>query len=128
MRRLARRGLAIVVVAAALLSLTVTPEAQADAPAMTSGSGITVTGWRWITGRTLEVDITTAKVAASAVNGPHRVRITLPDDYFQSGSTRYPVLYLLHGGAGGNSAQWTTGGGIVEAQTSGKPLITVMPD
>ena len=39
----------------------------------------------------------------AAVNGPHRVRITLPNDYFQSGSTRYPVLYLLHGGAGGNS-------------------------
>ena len=31
------------------------------------------------------------------------------------GTTRFPVLYLLHGGAGGNSAQWTTGGGAVEA-------------
>lgn len=102
--------------------------AAADAPSMASGSGITVTGWRWITPRTLEVDISTAKVAANAVNGPHRVRITLPNDYFSSGTTRYPVLYLLHGGAGGNSAQWTTGGGIVEAITNGRPLITVMPD
>jgi S-formylglutathione hydrolase FrmB len=103
--------------------------ARADAPNLASGNGITVTATRWITPRTLEVDISTAKVAASAINGGvHRVRITLPNDYFTSGATRYPVLYLLHGGAGGNSAQWTTGGGIVEAQTAGLPLITVMPD
>ncbi len=102
--------------------------ASADAPNLTSRNGITVAGWRWITGRTLEVDVSTAKVAASAVNGPHRIRITLPNDYFQSGTTRYPVLYLLHGGAGGNSAQWTTGGGAVESLTGGRPLITVMPD
>jgi S-formylglutathione hydrolase FrmB len=102
--------------------------AGADAPNLVSGHGITVTGWRWITARTLEVDVATAKVAAVAVNGPHRVRITLPGDYFQSGTTRYPVLYLLHGGAGGSSAQWTTGGGDVEGITAGRPLITVMPD
>jgi S-formylglutathione hydrolase FrmB len=120
--------LVLAALAATIVPLAAAPPAGADAPNLTSGSGITVTGWRWITGRTLEVDVTTAKVAASAVNGPHRVRITLPSDYFQSGTTRYPVLYLLHGGAGGNSAQWTTGGGIVEAQTAGKGLITVMPD
>jgi S-formylglutathione hydrolase FrmB len=38
------------------------------------------------------------------------------------------VLYLLHGGAGGNSAQWTTGGGAVEAITDNRSIITVMPD
>ena len=95
---------------------------------MSSGQGITVAGWRWISNRTLEVDVSTAKVAPVAVNGPHRVRITLPNNYFQSGATRYPVLYLLHGGAGANSAQWTTGGGAVEPITNNRPLITVMPD
>jgi S-formylglutathione hydrolase FrmB len=125
-RRPYRRLALVPLVALALLA---TPSgASADAPNMVSGSGITVSGWRWITPRTLEVDISTAKVGANAVNGPHRVRITLPNDYFQSGSTRYPVLYLLHGGAGGNSAQWTTGGGAVEPITNGRPLITVMPD
>jgi S-formylglutathione hydrolase FrmB len=102
--------------------------AGADAPNMVSGSGITVSGWRWITSRTLEVDISTAKVAAVAVNGPHRVRITFPSDYFTNGSTRFPVLYLMHGGAGGNSAQWTTGGGDEEHITANAELITVMPD
>jgi S-formylglutathione hydrolase FrmB len=115
-------------VALLVLSVAWPAAAGADAPNVTSGNGITVSGWRWISSRTLEVDISTAKVAAVAVNGPHRVRITFPNDYFTSGSTRYPVLYLLHGGAGGNSAQWTTGGGAVEPITNGRPIITVMPD
>src|SRR6266567_2619941 len=123
MARGIRRGMLVVMVALALSP----GQAMADAPNVVSGSGITVSGWRWITARTLEVDISTAKVAAVAVNGPHRIRITLPNDYFQSGTTRYPVLYLLHGGAGGNSAQWTTGGGTEEQITDNRPLITVMP-
>ena len=39
--------------------------------------------------------------AIAELNGPHRIRITLPNDYFQNSNARYPVLYLLHGGAGG---------------------------
>ena len=128
MGRRARLALVLLAITTVVVPLAVTPSARADAPNLVSGNGITVSGWRWITSRTFEVDITTAKVAASAVNGPHRVRVTLPNNYFQSGTTRFPVLYLLHGGAGGNSAQWTTGGGAAEALTDGKPLITVMPD
>src|SRR4051812_42492693 len=124
-RRAIRVALLMLIVLAPAASA---PAAGADAPNMASGSGITVSGWRWITSRTLEVDISTAKVAAVAVNGPHRVRVTLPNDYSTSGSTRYPVLYLLHGGAGGNSAQWTTGGGAVEQITNNRPIVTVMPD
>jgi S-formylglutathione hydrolase FrmB len=128
-RRRRRRPLRLALLSIVALGLVASPPgAAADAPNMASGNGITVSGWRWITPRTLEVDISTQKVAPVAVNGTHRVRITLPNDYFQSGSTRYPVLYLLHGGAGGNSAQWTTGGGAVEQITNGRPLITVMPD
>ena len=129
MRRTPRSVLAVLALSMiGVVPVLMTTSAAADAPNLTSGSGITTGAWRWITARTLEVDISSAKVAPIAVNGPHRVRITLPNDYFQSGTTRYPVLYLLHGGAGGNSAQWTTGGGAVEALTAGRPLITVMPD
>src|SRR5581483_11069897 len=125
-----RRALGMVVlVLAAVSAVLVTPSAAgADAPALTSGNGITVSGWRWITSRTFEVDISTAKVSANAVNGPHRVRVTLPATYFNNTTTRFPVLYLLHGGAGGNSAQWTTGGGDEENITRNASLITVMPD
>src|SRR3954464_14386172 len=110
------------------LLLVGSPPALADAPNLVSGNGITVSATRWITSRTLEADISTAKVAASAINGPHRVRITFPGDYFQRPTTRFPVLYLEHGGAGGNSAQWTTGGGDEEHITANAELITVMPD
>src|SRR4051812_24950905 len=120
------RALVVAVVGVSLLGGSAS--ALADAPNLVSGSGITVSATRWITSRTLEVDITTAKVAANAVNGPHRVRITFPGDYFQRPTTRFPVLYLLHGGAGGNSAQWTTGGGDEEHITAASELITVMPD
>src|SRR5690349_12985410 len=89
MRRTARWALMVVVALAATLVplASAVPPAAADAPNLTSGFGITVGGWRWITARTLEVDISTAKVSANAVNGPHRVRITLPNDYFTSGTT-----------------------------------------
>jgi S-formylglutathione hydrolase FrmB len=117
-----------VLLVAAIGGGAITTGARADAPNLASGNGITVSGWRWITSRTFEVDVTTAKVAANAVNGPHRVRVTLPNNYFQASTTRFPVLYLLHGGAGGNSAQWTTGGGDVEGITNNRALITVMPD
>lgn len=114
--------------AMALPPLGAPAPAGADAPDLVSRHGITVTATRWISGRTLEADITTSLVSANAVNGPHRIRITLPNDYFQNPTARYPVVYLLHGGAGGSSAQWTTGGGDAEGITSGRPVITVMAD
>src|ERR1700761_7860757 len=65
----------------ALASLLGAQSAFADAPNMASGNGITVSGWRWITSRTFEVDISTAKVSSNAIVGPNRVRITFPADY-----------------------------------------------
>jgi S-formylglutathione hydrolase FrmB len=61
---------------------------------------------------------------------PTTVRVLLPESYDPSGATRYPVLYLLHGGAGG-FRDWTAGGpsgGDVRAATAGLDLIVVMPD
>ncbi|MEO6774517.1 MAG: alpha/beta hydrolase family protein [Kofleriaceae bacterium] len=120
--------LAAVVVLASCAAELSSSQDDVDAPNFESSSGITVSAVRWISARTLEVDISTALIAPVAVNGPHRLRVTLPGDYFANPAARYPVLYLLHGGAGGNSAQWTTGGGAVEQITDGQPIITVMPD
>lgn len=111
-----------------VMMVVVAGPALADAPNFQSGFGINVQGSRWITNRTLEVDISTGVIAPQAVNGRHQIRITLPSGYFANSGVRYPVLYLLHGGAGGHSSQWTTGGGAVEPITNGKPVITVMPD
>jgi len=101
---------------------------RSDALDPVSAAGITVTATRWITARTVEADISTPLINPFAVNGPHRIRVTLPNDYAQNATARYPVVYLLHGGAGGNSAQWTTGGGATEAITYERPVIVVMPD
>jgi S-formylglutathione hydrolase FrmB len=125
-RRLA--AVAALVFATGMSQLVAPSPARADAPNVVSGHGITVIASRWISPRTFEADISTPLISPGAVNGPHRVRITLPNDYFQRTTVRYPVLYLLHGGAGGNSAQWTTGGGAAEQITDSKPVITVMPD
>lgn len=128
-RRARRRlGVALALMLAAALPLAMSTRATADAPNLVSKNGINVTATRWISSRTIEADISTALIGAAAVNGPHRIRVTLPNDYFQNTGARYPVIYLLHGGAGGNSAQWTTGGGDAEGITNGKPVITVMAD
>lgn len=117
---------------AALLAGAVTTfgaaPAHADAPNFVSGSGITVSAVRPVLGRTLEADIATPLVAPKAVNGPHRIRVTLPVGYYANPGLHYPVVYLLHGGAGGNSAQWTELGGAAEHIAAGKQVIVVMPD
>jgi S-formylglutathione hydrolase FrmB len=61
-----------------------------------------------------------------ALSGPTRVRVLVPDRYDTSGRTRYPVLYLLHGGTG-SYRDWTDQGDAA-AITAGFPLIVVMPD
>lgn len=101
---------------------------ETEALPLDSSDGITVTASRWVSPRTLEVDISTPFIAPVAVNGPHRIRVTFPVGYDDDPEVRYPVLYLLHGGAGGNSAQWTSGGGAAEAISAGRPVIVVMPD
>lgn len=115
----------------ALVSITVLTlqagSARADLPDFESSSGITVTATRAITARTFEADISTPLISPRALNAPNRVRVTLPNGYFENPSTRYPVLYLLHGGAGGSASNWTTAG-AEEAITAGSDVITVMPD
>lgn len=61
------------------------------------------------------------------LNGQTRVRVLLPPNYDPSGATRYPVLFLLHGGAA-DYTSWTAQGGIAHILTEQLQLITVMPD
>lgn len=62
-----------------------------------------------------------------ALDAQTRVRVLLPSNYDASGATRYPVLFLLHGGAA-DYTSWTAQGGIAHLLTADLPLITVMPD
>lgn len=112
--------------AAALLASSSADTARADVPNFTSGNQINVGANRWISPRTFEVDITTPLIASNAINGGvNRIRVTIPNNYWQSGNARYPVVYLLHGGAGGGTAQWTTQGGAAEHISNGKNVIVV---
>ena len=61
-----------------------------------------------------------------ALVGETRVRVLLPKGYDRSGRTRYPVLFLLHGGTGGYR-DWTDTGDAA-AISSPYPMIVVMPD
>ncbi|WP_158890531.1 alpha/beta hydrolase [Amycolatopsis anabasis] len=53
-------------------------------------------------------------------------RILFPADYAANPATRYPVLYLLHGG-GDDFRSWTDKGEATES-TADLPLIVVMPE
>jgi enterochelin esterase family protein len=61
-----------------------------------------------------------------------RMYVYTPPDYF-TGKSKYPVLYLLHGG-GGDEDAWTTMGRAniimdnLIAQGKAKPMIVVMPN
>jgi S-formylglutathione hydrolase FrmB len=67
-------------------------------------------------------------IDAPALYGQTHAYVLLPKDYDPSGTTRYPVLYLLHG-AIDNYGQWWRGGveSIVD-DAHLRPFITVMPD
>lgn len=134
--RLWRLAIAATIAAtlSALLALTGAAKANAAGLDLTSKAGITVYSQGWIpdgsSNRQIwQADISTPYIAANSINGGvNRVRILVPDNYFSSPSARFPVLYLLHGGAGGSSRQWTTEGGAAGAITAGKGVITVMAE
>ncbi|WP_419992626.1 alpha/beta hydrolase [Streptomyces boninensis] len=66
------------------------------------------------------------RFATDAVGWNPGVNVLLPDGYHGSGS-RYPVLYLFHGGGTGSDFTEFDRLGIREL-TAGKPVIVVMPD
>jgi S-formylglutathione hydrolase FrmB len=126
-------GLLLVVIALTFALASASSASAAGLDLQTKG-GISVGGQGWIpdgsTNRQIwQADISTALISPNSINGGvNRIRILVPDNYFSSPNARFPVLYLLHGGAGGSSRQWTTEGGAAGAITAGKPIITVMAE
>jgi S-formylglutathione hydrolase FrmB len=128
-------GLAILCLAAPMLA------APPPLPAPSS-NGITVTGWVQVTPsdgagvpRLLDATIQTSAIfraggspSISPVVRSIKVRILLPASYATAPSQPYPVLYLLHGGAGSYTS-WT-GDGQIKTIVAGSPFrgIVVMPE
>lgn len=127
-----RRGWCIallVFVLAGLAPLAPSHANELQALPLSDGHGLTYVSQEWVElnqlgyrARTLDVTFTT-----EALSGPTKVRILLPRNYDRTGATRYPVLFLLHGGAA-DYRSWTALGGIAHIQTEHLPVITVMPD
>ena len=87
-----------------------------------SAADLTLVKENRLSARAVDYTFTTPALAS-----PTTVRVLLPTGYDPSATTRYPVLYLLHGGAA-NYTSWTNQGGIADRLTEGLPLIVVMPD
>ncbi|MQY27316.1 alpha/beta hydrolase [Nocardia aurantia] len=94
-----------------------TPPASA---APESAPAIDVASRQQLSPRLSEITLRT-----TALTQQVKVRVLLPAGY-DSGNTRYPVVYLLHGGTEDRTA-WTTSGNAVEI-TEQQPVIVVMPD
>jgi len=76
--------------------------------------------------KTLDSRVTDLLVYSPAMQQNEHVNVMLPVGYDPTGTTRYPVLYLLHGALGGYMDWYTNGD--VEKLIGDLPLIVVMPD
>ena len=90
------------------------------APAQASANPLRLRSSQALSPRLSELVLSTPSVA-----GDTHVRVLVPRGYTSS-RRRYPVLYLLHGGAD-DYRSWTNKGDA-EHLTAGLPLIVVMPD
>ena len=143
-----RRALAAIVAASAAATAAVlapVPPAGAAPPPLPAPNshGITLVSWAQVTAnepasqpRLIDATVRTDKIFRPGTNPsinpttvPIKVRILLPADYSTDPAQRYPVLYLLHGGAGGY-ADWSSSSGNVEAIVGSSPFrgIVVMPE
>ncbi len=114
-----RRSLSFFLCVIALSALL--PRAYASAATQQS-SDIQLVAENHITERMWDLTFSTPALAQ-----PTTVRVLLPEGFDPSAETRYPMLFLLHGGAA-NYTSWTAQGGIAHILTEDLPLITVMPD
>lgn len=127
----------IVTLAAVAAGLVVAaPEASAASapPRFESGFGLSVASQpAWVDGnqRTFTFTVTSDQVPNPTLlpgqtAGQHTIMVTLPAGYDGTDSTRYPVLYALHGNADLPNTQRNLE--ITEQATQDVPLITVWPD
>jgi S-formylglutathione hydrolase FrmB len=93
----------------------------AQAATFQNGNGISVVSQSQ-NGREIDLVVNT-----TAVQSTHKVIVLLPEGYSDTGTTRYPTLYLLNG-ALADPTQWVANGGAAAQITDPYPVITVMAD
>ena len=92
------------------------------APARAAGNGFGLT----ITDQALNGRLNYFRFATNQIAWQPGVNVLLPDDYFSTNWRRYPVMYLLHGGAQ-DFRKFHMEDDII-GLTAGRKLIVVMPD
>lgn len=98
------------------------PTAPAPAPSQSAEAPAPPLAARTTPGRVEEAMMTSAALGADK-----RFYVYLPGGY-DAGSTRFPVIYLLHG-LGGTESDWIRHGQLpAAADAMGLPAIVVMPD
>src|SRR3954466_9114631 len=70
--------------------------------------------------------VETVQFHSNLVNGTLPYNVILPTDYRRSKTTRYPVLYLLHG-LGGHYSDWITRTNVADYAAQYR-MIVVMPE
>jgi S-formylglutathione hydrolase FrmB len=93
----------------------------AQAATFQNGNGISVVS-QSNNGREIDLQVNT-----TAVQGQHQVIVLLPEGYSANTTTRYPVLYLLHGALAGPTG-WVNPPGAAAQITDPYKVITVIPD
>ena len=78
--------------------------------------------------RQLDARLSELTFRTPMLRGDTRIRILLPLGYSRDSQARFPVLYLLHGGADDYTSWTRAGKGDAQRLTAGLPLIVVMPD
>jgi S-formylglutathione hydrolase FrmB len=130
------RHAAAAVTGVAIASALLAPVAAADStpPHFANGFGLTVVSqpaWVDANHRTFTFAVASDQVPnptllPGQVAGQHVIMVTLPTGYDDAASTRYPVLYALHGNPDLPNTAWNQR--ITENATRGVPLITVWPN
>ena len=120
--------------ASALAAPATAATAATAPPHFDSGFGLTVVSqpaWADTNKRTFTFTVTSNQVPnptqmPDQAPGEHVIMVTLPTGYDNDATTRYPVLYGLHGA--GDYPNSTRNQDITERSTEGVPLITVWPN
>jgi S-formylglutathione hydrolase FrmB len=79
-----------------------------------------------VSSKALDNRVTDLTLYSPAMQQNEHMNVMLPPGYDPNSTTRYPVLYLLHGSLGGYMNWYTNG--AVEKLVGDAPMIVVMPD
>ncbi len=126
-RRLLVSGVVVGCIGVLAPGLAGAREGSERTPGFSSGDGIEVLDVARIDDHAVDVRISTQLISDGATLRGNHVRIVLPEGYDPRSPRRYPVLFLLHGGASSYTT-WYESNAADIVRLAGDDLIVVLPD